>query len=101
MLVATSARHTTGRRNVDMPRAKVQSDVETEVEWVEVNSPQEIPSFVSEDDEAEFWATHSLGPGMFEGAEPDPNLPPPRASSVSVRFDGDIILRLRTLARKK
>lgn len=80
-----------------MPKSKAAD----EVEWIEVNRPDEIPRFSSEDEEAEFWSTHGLGPGMFENAQPDPNLPPPRAGSISIRFEGDIILRLRTLAKKK
>jgi len=58
-------------------------------EFIEVNSPEEIPPFANEDEEAEFWATHSLGPGMFkrmkrfgEDPEIDAMLPSPRAGLV-------------------
>jgi hypothetical protein len=34
--------------------------------FVEVNSPDEIPDFASEDEEHEFWQTHSFGPGMLK-----------------------------------
>ncbi len=68
---------------------------------VEVNSPEEIPVFASEDAEHEFWKTHSLGPGMFDGAEPDPDLPLPRTRPTSLRLDNDTVRRLRTLARRK
>lgn len=32
---------------------------------IEVNEPDEIPDGMSEKEMAEFWRTHSLGPGML------------------------------------
>jgi hypothetical protein len=47
-----------------------------------LHDPSEIPPFASEDDEAEFWATHRLGPELLDQAEPIPKgeRPPPRPS---------------------
>ncbi len=72
----------------------------------EIQSLAEIPDFETEAEEAEFWGTHSLGEGFFAEVEPiteDDWLPPPRprTKSVAVRFDEDVISRLKTLAKKK
>ena len=37
---------------------------------VPVNSLDEIPSFANEDEEHEFWTTHSFGPGLLEQMRP-------------------------------
>jgi hypothetical protein len=72
-----------------------------------IHRVEEIPTFRSEAEEAEFWATHSLGAEILAQAEPIPEgeLPPPRQVSrtrpVSVRFDEATLARLRALARKK
>lgn len=44
--------------------------MERKKELIEVHSPEEIPEFASEKEEAEFWATHSLGDEFWEKAEP-------------------------------
>lgn len=71
----------------------------------EINSPDEIPEFDSEREEAEFWATHSLGEEFFEKAQPIPEgvLPPtrPRTRPVSVRLDEDVLRRLKAVAERK
>ena len=71
----------------------------------EINSPGEIPEFQSEAEEAEFWATHSLGEGMLErmGPVPEGELPPPRPRTrpVAVRLDEDVLRRLRRLAEQR
>jgi hypothetical protein len=45
-----------------------------------VNDWADVPSFANEDEEAEFWATHSLGGAALEslGTFNDEALPPPR-----------------------
>lgn len=58
-------------------------------ELVEVNSWDEVPAFVSEDDEADFWGSHGLGPGLTAEAETgtldfEDVLPPPRARTAPV-----------------
>lgn len=71
----------------------------------EIQSSEEIPSFESEEEEAEFWATHSLGDGFLDKMKPVPGdvLPPgrPRTKPIAVRFDEDLLERLRALARIK
>ena len=72
--------------------------------FIQVNSPAEIPQFANEDEEAEFWATHSLGPGMLDNAKPDPlldKLLPVRPRSITIRLDPDVYFRLRSLAQQK
>ena len=71
---------------------------------IPVNSPDEIPQFANEHEEAEFWATHSFGPGMLDNAKPDPlldKLLPVRPRSITIRLDPDVYIRLRTLAQQK
>jgi len=78
---------------------------ETVTNLIEINSWDEVPTFASEAEEAEFWASHSFGPGMTDAADDtdDPLLPPVRARTrpVSFRFDDDTLARLKTVARKK
>lgn len=53
-----------------------------ERELFPVNSLDEIPTFASEAEEAEYWSTHSFGDGLLELMQPvpfdDDELPPPR-----------------------
>jgi len=71
----------------------------------ETQGPEEIPAFKSEAEEAEFWATHGLGKAFLERMGPisEEELPPvrPRTRPVSIRFDEDLLCRLKVLARKK
>jgi uncharacterized protein (DUF4415 family) len=71
----------------------------------EINSPDEIPEFETEREEAEFWSTHALSEEFFEKAEPIPEgvLPPPRPRTkpISLRFDKDVLERLKTMAKLK
>lgn len=75
---------------------------------IEVNSWDDVPAFASEAEEADFWASHSFGPGLTAEAEAgtldfEDVLPPPRARTapVSLRFDTSTINRLKTLARRR
>jgi uncharacterized protein (DUF4415 family) len=72
---------------------------------IPVESLDDIPAFANEDEEAEFWSTHSFGEGLLEQMGPieDGILPPPRARTrpIAVRFDDDVIQRLREVARLK
>ncbi len=69
-----------------------------------VEDPHDIPTFHSEAEEATYWATHTFGDGLLAQMRParevDPRLPPPRASSssVTIRFESDVLHRLRSLA---
>jgi len=71
----------------------------------EIKSPDEIPEFGTEEEEHEFWSTHSLSEGFFEKAEPIPEgvLPPPRPRTrpISLRFDEDVLDRVKVMAAKK
>jgi hypothetical protein len=71
----------------------------------EIQSLDEIPSFKSEAEEAEFWATHSLGEKLLDQMEPIPEgeLPPPRPRTkpISLRFDKDVLERLKEMAKVK
>lgn len=71
----------------------------------EINSPDEIPEFESEREEHEFWSTHSLSEEFFEKAEPVPEgvLPPPRPRTrpISLRFDEDVLARVKVMAARK
>ena len=71
----------------------------------EINDPKDIPTFASEEEEADFWATHSLGPVILEHMQPIPPgalpAPRPRTKPVAIRFDPDVLRRLKVLARKK
>ncbi|MGI8552276.1 MAG: hypothetical protein ACR2PL_16045 [Dehalococcoidia bacterium] len=47
-------------------------------ERIEVNGPEEVPDFASEDEEAEFWATRSFSDAYWARMAPVPEseLPP-------------------------
>ncbi|MGE3075211.1 MAG: CopG family antitoxin [Dehalococcoidia bacterium] len=88
------------------PSSAANDAFETEEDLVEINSWDEMPSFASEQEEADWWETHSLGPGILDalGAQDFDNLlppPRPRTSPISIRFDADTLARLKLLARRK
>lgn len=79
-----------------------------------VNSLEEIPTFSTEAEEAEFWATHEAGDGLFDAAAGSADtaalmdaLPKrPRSSSAksnptSLRLGTELERRLRHLAQLK
>ena len=73
-----------------------------------VHSWDELPKFRSEKEEADFWATHSLGDELLEGfervsPEGDDWLPSarPRTKPIGVRFDESTLGRLKTLAGRR
>ena len=54
------------------------------VETTPVNDWSEVPDFANEDDEHEFWRTHSFGDALLDQMERtprDPDLPPVIPSS--------------------
>ena len=79
----------------------------------EINSWDDVPKFASEGEEADFWATHDLGPALVAQMRPVPPegdewAPPARATTllprtrpVSVRLDGDVLRRLKAVAARK
>lgn len=72
---------------------------------IKIHSVSDIPDFETEEEEAQFWSTHSLSREMIEAAEPPPpeEMPPVRGRTrpIAIRFDADTVRRLRVLARKK
>ena len=73
----------------------------------EVNSWEELPKFQSEAEEAEFWGSHAFGPHLLaefrSRSQAGSVVRPPseRTRPVAIRFDADVLGRLRTVARKK
>jgi predicted DNA binding CopG/RHH family protein len=65
-----------------------------------INSREEIPSFASEDEEADFWATHEFSEVLLGEMSPtgDKRLPPARTRPVSLRLDEHTLNRARALA---
>lgn len=70
-----------------------------------LRSWKEVPSFASEDEEAEFWAKHALGKELLDSMRPVPKsvLPPPRPRTrpLAVRFDDYTIGRIKSLAARR
>lgn len=72
----------------------------------EIRSEEEIPDFETEEEEAEFWSTHSFSEEYLEkmGPVPEGVLPPPtrsRTKPISLRFDDDVLQRLKAVAETK
>jgi CopG antitoxin of type II toxin-antitoxin system len=72
---------------------------------IRVDDLNDVPNFANEDEEAKFWGTHSLSERALDQMGPldDDELPPPRERTrpVAIRFDDDVINRLKTVARLK
>jgi len=87
------------RRDERSETRRVQAEPE------EVQSWEEVPTFSSEEEEAEFWSTHGLGERLLATMGPLPGgvLPDarPRTRPIAVRFDEDVIRRLRVVAKAK
>jgi hypothetical protein len=70
-----------------------------------IASLDEIPQFGSEREEAEYWQTHALSEELLDRMVPlgSDILPPPRPRTrpLAIRFDQDVIRRLKALARVK
>ena len=69
----------------------------------EIRSVDEIPDFTTEEEEVEFWATHSLGDGveLKTRETSDHPLPPPRERSVTVDLPEHILEQLREVAQER
>lgn len=74
-------------------------------EMTEIQDSKDIPRFQNEQEEAEFWATHSLGEELLNKMSPIPEgvLPParPRTKPINVRFDSFTLDRLNELAARR
>ena len=68
-----------------------------------LRSTNEIPAFASEEEEHRFWQTHELADELWDQlpAVPEEELPGPRTKPVPVRFDTDVLRRLKALAAKR
>jgi len=66
---------------------------------------EEIPPFHSEEEEAQFWAEHELSDDLLSEMQPlgEDVLPAPRTAArpVSVRFETQVLHRLRALAKRR
>jgi hypothetical protein len=89
--------------------------------FVVVNSRAEIPEFASEEEFAQFWETHSIGPSLIEEGRSDPEVQAlaarlrggqprqsprqprqPKAGHVTtLRLDADVETRLKQVAALK
>jgi hypothetical protein len=89
--------------------------------FVVVNFRTEIPEFASEEEFAQFWETHSIGPGLIEEGRSDPEVQAlaanlrggqprqsprqprqPKASHITtLRPDADVETRLKQVAALK
>lgn len=71
----------------------------------EVQSAEDIPTFATEAEEAEFWATHSLGDSFLDHMGPiaEGILPPPQQPfrTVSIRVDEGLLRRIKLLAKAR
>lgn len=74
---------------------------------IPLRDPAEVPENMNEEEAREFWDTREITEEYIEKAGPPPQgiLPPAtrrqRARPIGVRFDDDVIRRLKALASKK
>jgi predicted DNA binding CopG/RHH family protein len=68
-----------------------------------IHSQDEIPTFASEEEEHRFWQHHEIADELWDQMPtvPDEELPRPRTKPVPVRFDEDVLRRLKALAAKR
>lgn len=68
----------------------------------QIDTPDEVPRFSSDEEAAEFWKSHKLGPALLNRMEPPPEgvLPEPRARTtpISVRMDSGVLTEVKDLA---
>jgi hypothetical protein len=95
------------RRGRAKPATQSPRHLETIQSW------DDVPRFVSEPEEAAYWATHDTGKRLLDQMQPIPpegamGLPTARAPAsaapsrpISVRLDDDILRRLKALAARK
>jgi hypothetical protein len=66
--------------------------------------PSQVPSKdMSRSEKIAFWKNHEITKEYLEKLEPAPEntLPPPSSRSISIRFDEDVLQRLKIVARRK
>lgn len=69
-----------------------------------LTDPAQIPQFANQEDQAQFWETHEFGAELLSRLAPlDPTVFPVRGRSkpIAIRFDEDILARLKAVAARK
>jgi predicted DNA binding CopG/RHH family protein len=67
-----------------------------------ITSIDQIPQNMSDSEAAEFWSNHTMSEELLEASiidEEDHDLPKRKSSTISIRIDEDLLLRIRNLAR--
>lgn len=77
-------------------------------EKIPVRDPSEVPDLTTEKEAREFWDTHEVTEEYLENAGPvaEKDMPPTRSRTgrttpIAVRFDEDVLERLKQLAAHK
>jgi len=64
-----------------------------------IASWSELPEFATEQEEARFWTTHQLSPGLMKASE---HVPDSRESTtITLRFDPRMLSRIKRIARER
>ena len=64
-----------------------------------IASWSELPEFETEQEEARFWTTHQLSPGLMKASE---HVPDSRESTtITLRFDPRMLSRIKRIARER
>ncbi|WP_150270139.1 CopG family antitoxin [Paenibacillus tepidiphilus] len=69
-----------------------------------ITSRDQIPEHMSDTEAAEFWSNHTLSDELLEASiieEEDHDLPKRKSATISLRLDGDLLQRIRTLAKQR
>jgi predicted DNA binding CopG/RHH family protein len=74
-------------------------------EYRVIDDPEDVPAFSTDDEEAQFWATHELGEGMVSRMEalPEGLLPTarPRTKAISMRMDIELLASVKEVAKAR
>ncbi len=76
---------------------------ETKIDFIVINSLDEIPEFATESEEADYWGTHTFSDELLDTMNTEiDDLPPPGTQfGLSLGFSPDVAERLRALATAK
>lgn len=70
-----------------------------------VERQEDIPAFATEDEEHNYWATHTLSQALLNHMGPIDDgflpAPRPRTTPVPIRFSDDVIRRAKVLAARR
>jgi len=78
----------------------------TKAKLLEINSQDEIPVFKNDEEAAEFWSTHSMGPGLIDTSDAPPltftrSRFRPATEQTNLKLETDTKERLKRLAKLK